>query len=194
MSFWFFKKKEDVHKKVGILEKNISDSFLNLRKDMGKVGFWIDHFKQKHSHHDQRLNTIEHKLEKVLAILKENEIEYEEPIEHVQSFKRSDASFMNIQSPKDLSNLTPAQKQVLMLMAFSGGPLDYNSISQKLKLNLVTVRRHMSDLKRAGIPLTEKVSVKNRRKIFILNKEVRDIIVGKRVSKIVNDNENTKKA
>lgn len=183
MPFWFFNRREDVHKKVGVLEKNIADSFLNLRKDMGKVGYWIDHFKQKHSNHDQRLNAIEHKLEHILSILKDNEVECIEPIEHVQSFKRSDASFMNIQSAKDLSHLTPAQKQVLMLLAFSGGPLDYDSISQKLKLNLVTVRRHMGDLKRAGIPITEKVSVKNRRKVFILKREVRDLIVGKREPK-----------
>lgn len=180
MSFWFFKKSESVHKKVSVLEKNLSDSFSNLKKDMGKVSFWIDHFKQKHNHHDQRLNTIEQKLEKILAILKENEVEVEEAIEHVQSFKRSDASFMNIQSAKDLNHLTPAQKQVLILLAYSGGPLDYEGISNKLKLNLITVRRHMADLKRSGIPIIEKVSVKNRRKVFLLKKEVRDIIINKR--------------
>lgn len=183
MPFWFFKRKEDVHKKVGILEKNLSDSFVNLKKDMGKVGYWIDHFKQKHSKHDERLNVIEQRLEKIMVLLKENEIECNEPIEHVQSFKRSDAAFMNIQSAKDLTHLTPAQKQFLILLAYAGGPLDYSELSNKLKLNLVTVRRHMADLKRAGVPIIEKVSVKNRRKVFLLKKEVRDILIDKKLIK-----------
>lgn len=182
MSFWFFKKREDIHGKVHKLERGVSDSFVNLKKDMDKISGWIDHFKNKHDHHDRRLNAIEQRLNELYEIINADNIdEHAEEIECVQSFNRSDASFMNVQS---LENLTPAQKQVLILLSYAGGPLDYEAISAKLRLNIITIRRHINDLKRLGIPIIEKVSVRNRRKVFLLSKKVREIIVGEDTPKI----------
>jgi predicted ArsR family transcriptional regulator len=84
---------------------------------------------------------------------------------------------MNVQS---LKNLTPAQKQILALMSYTNGPLCYDDMSKKLGLNIVTVRRHLNDIKRSGIKVEEKVSVRGRKKVFLLDKKTKNILLKQR--------------
>lgn len=178
MGFWFFgTKRGNLHKKVEELDKVLKNSFSRVREDMGHLGNWVVNFRENQKHHENKLNDIIERLEKIenfILNIKPN-IEFEEKealrIERVQSFNRSDQSFMNVQS---IEKLTPAQKQVVALLVYAGGPMGYEDISKKLKLNVVTIRRHINDIERIGFKINKKVSVKNRRKIFYLDKNVRD--------------------
>lgn len=184
MVWWLFRKRDD---KLDRLHKNLEQSFSSLRGEMNSVGKWIGHFKGKHEKHDGKFNQIFKKIdsieEQILTIneklgdqIKEH-IEHSIAIERVQSFNRSDQSFMNVQSGRSIDNLTPAQKQVLALLVYAGGPLDYEDIAGKLGLNIVTIRRHINDMKRSGIGIKEKVSVKNRRKLIYVDQKVRDRLI-----------------
>jgi len=193
MVWWLFKRKEDVHDRVKTLNKSLERSFYHLKNDMSNVNEWILHFKDKHRKHDDdfselftRIKMIEQAIERLNGQIKKEDIEVinEEidrsiAIERVQSFNRSDQSFMNVQSVRSIGSLTPAQKQMLALLLYAGGPLDYNDIAVKLKLNIVTVRRHINDIKRSGVDIKEKVSVKNRRKMVYVDKELREEIIAK---------------
>ena len=183
MVWWLFKRKED---RFDNLNKNLEHSFTNLKGEMNSVGKWINHFKEKHEKHDHKFDELFRKIgsvEEQIGILNERlEIQikgYNDrsiAIERIQSFNRSDQSFMNVQSIRSIDNLTPAQKQVLALLVLAGGPLDYEDIATKLGLNIVTIRRHINDLKRAGIEIKEKVSVKNRRKLIYVDQDVKERI------------------
>ena len=186
MVWWLFKRKED---RFDNLNKNLEHSFTNLKGEMNSVGKWINHFKEKHEKHDHKFDELFRKIgsvEEQIGILNERlEIQikgYNDrsiAIERIQSFNRSDQSFMNVQSVRSIGSLTPAQKQMLALLLYAGGPLDYNDIAVKLKLNIVTVRRHINDIKRSGVDIKEKVSVKNRRKMVYVDKELREEIIAK---------------
>src|SRR3989344_332200 len=181
MVWWLFKRKED---RFDNIHKNLEHSFTNLKGEMNSVGKWINHFKEKHEKHDHRFDELFRKMSSVeeqIGILNGRlEVQIKEDndrsiaIERIQSFNRSDQSFMNVQSVNSVDNLTPAQKQVLALLVLAGGPLDYEDIATKLGLNIVTIRRHINDLKRAGIDIKEKVSVKNRRKLIYVDQEVKE--------------------
>ena len=181
MVWWLFKRKED---RFDNIHKNLEHSFTNLKGEMNSVGKWINHFKEKHEKHDHRFDELFRKMSSVeeqIGILNGRlEVQIKEDndrsiaIERIQSFNRSDQSFMNVQSVNSVENLTPAQKQVLALLVLAGGPLDYEDIATKLGLNIVTIRRHINDLKRAGIDIKEKVSVKNRRKMIYVDQEVKE--------------------
>jgi len=181
MVWWLFKRKED---RFDNIHKNLEHSFTNLKGEMNSVGKWINHFKEKHEKHDHRFDELFRKMSSVeeqIGILNGRlEVQIKEDndrsiaIERIQSFNRSDQSFMNVQSVNSVENLTPAQKQVLALLVLAGGPLDYEDIATKLGLNIVTIRRHINDLKRAGIDIKEKVSVKNRRKLIYVDQEVKE--------------------
>lgn len=181
MVWWLFKRKED---RFDNIHKNLEHSFTNLKGEMNSVGKWINHFKEKHEKHDYKFDELFRKMnsiEEQIGVLNEKlKVQIREDndrsiaIERIQSFNRSDQSFMNVQSVNSVDNLTPAQKQVLALLVFAGGPLDYEDIATKLGLNIVTIRRHINDLKRAGIDIKEKVSVKNRRKLIYVDQEVKE--------------------
>ena len=196
MVWWLFKRKED---RFDNIHKNLEHSFTNLKGEMNSVGKWINHFKEKHEKHDHRFDELFRKMSSVeeqIGILNGRlEVQIKEDndrsiaIERIQSFNRSDQSFMNVQSVNSVDNLTPAQKQVLALLVFAGGPLDYEDIATKLGLNIVTIRRHINDLKRAGIDIKEKVSVKNRRKLIYVDQEVKERVqsVEKKKKKVRSD-------
>ncbi len=184
MIFDFFRKRSDAHKRIDNLHSHLSDSFNKIKGDMGKISSWINHFDSKTKYHDHKINFILKKLELIEDLLenmrdnKEKVIEEKEAIERIQSFNRSNQSFMNVQS---LKNLTPAQKQILALLGYAGGPLGYDDMSKKLGLNVITVRRHLNDIKRSGIKIDEKVSVKGRKKVFLLDKKIKKIVLKQKV-------------
>ena len=186
MGFWdFFRKDGILKKKIDHLEKNVIHSFENIKKDVEHVHKEMDNIKKDGFNYDKRLQAIETKIIEILGDAPEHSIVHErsEAIERIQSFNRSDQSFMNVQSVQNLEDpikkLTPAQKQVIALLAYSGGPVDYEDVAKKLGINIVTARRHINDINRAGFKIREKVSVKNRRKMFYLDKEEKGLLEGK---------------
>ena len=186
MVWWLFSKKEDSNRKVKDLHKSLERSFYHLKNDMSNVNEWILHFKDKHSKHEndfsevfRRVKVMEQMMERLNDQIKKSnknlddeELEHSTTIERVQSFERSDASFMNVQSDHSIASLTPAQKQVLALLLQTGGPSEYEYIAKQLKLNIVTIRRYINDMKRLGVPIKEKVSVKNRRKMIYVDQKL----------------------
>lgn len=195
MGWIFTRKEEDVERKLGLMNANLSTSFANLKRDISTIKEWIEHFKAKETENETRFRRIEDALVELkddVLILKEAGLHskvqsFERPeweiersnrtIERVQSFNRSDQTFMNVQSVDILSRLTPAQKNVILLLLNAGGPLGYEDIGKKLGLNVVTIRRHINDILRAGIPLNLKVSVNNRRKMVCVSEDLKVAIL-----------------
>jgi len=190
--FWFFKnKKEDYDSKINSLDNLVKTSFSNVKDDMTKVSNWIKFFKTNEIKQDDQIKELNNKLERLISEVSSLKVLYEkapEPErsierssrsivhERVQSFKRSNQSFMNVQSLDNLKErLTPAQKRIIQVL-----PLEYENIAKELKLNIITVRRHINDIKRIGFDIKEKVSVDNGRKVFYLEKEMKKSILSKK--------------
>ncbi len=176
--FNFFKKREMAEEQFSEIHTILDSSFSRVKTDMEKVGKWIEHLDDHKDHHNKRLNELDHRL-KILEskLIEQNHTSVEDnhsKLERVQSFNRSVQPIMNVQK---IDELTPAQKQVVGLLVYSEEPLSYNDISNKLKINIVTVRRHINDIKRAGFEIKERVSVKSRRKVFFVKDSVRNSIL-----------------
>ena len=77
---------------------------------------------------------------------------------------------MNVQNLKE--KLTPSQKRVLNLLNKSSVPIDYETIANELKLNIVTVRRHVNDIKKV-FEIKEMMDIDRGRKVFCIEKEVK---------------------
>lgn len=184
MVFWFFRSKNssEIKKIHTIIEK----SFSNIKKDMNNFSSWITHFKAKHEKHDdsfdrliKEVEDIKKKFEKHIEIhhsenyLNERSI----AIERVQSFNRSNQSFMNVQILKD--KLTPSQKKVINLLNRANIPLDYETIAKELKLNIITVRRHINDIKKV-FELKEMNDIDRGRKVFYIDKKAKITLKNKK--------------
>ena len=61
MVWWLFKK-EDHSKRLKDLHINLDTSFSHIKGDMGAIKEWIDHFKDKHEVHENKLKSIEDRL------------------------------------------------------------------------------------------------------------------------------------
>jgi len=192
MGFLWFKKKEgDSEEKINQLHSSLKSSFSNIKRDFEHTMGHIDHLHSKKEEHHGRLTKIEERLillEQMLHDIKGKKIKVERStIERVQSFNHSE-SFMNVQTVK---NLTPSQKQVVFLLLQSKNPLNYQAIADQVGSNIVTVRRHINDIKRAGVGIKEKISVRNRSKVFYLDAELKEALKNKKV-KVRVDSEGNK--
>jgi biotin operon repressor len=176
MTFWIFgNKKEDRVKKI---EDNLKGSFSNIKKDFGTIHEFISHFKKKHDDHDEKFERIERELGMMRNLIVQTPSSDDER-SIVQSrsiaFNRSSEPFMNVQSLKN--TVTPAQKKVIHVLGLADMPLEYGDLARELGLSVVTVRRHLNDLKRMGFNVKEKVNVENGRKVFFIEKTVKRAIM-----------------
>jgi len=191
MGFLWFKKKEDnFEDKWDELHSGLKNSFSNIKKDFDHVMKNIDHLHSRKDEHHTRIENLEKKLILLEEILEEFRKNKEKgvrsersTIERVQSFNRS-TSFMNVQMIK---NLTPSQKQVVILLLNSKNPMSYKTIADQLEISIVTIRRHINDIKRAGVRIREKVSVKNRIKVFYLDDKLKEDLLKKGEKVIVRE-------
>ena len=181
--WWLFKKRDrNIDDKLNKMNSSLKNSFSNIKADIIGIKGWLSGLQSKHNNYDERLSLIEENLHKILDLVvqnKEEDIEDMNAIERVQSFNRSDQSFMNVQSGK----LTPAQKQIIALLTYSEFPLNYEDISKKLKINIVTARRHINDILRAGFEIKQKMDVKSRRKVFFMDSEAKKVVLRERKRK-----------
>ncbi len=176
MAFWFFGKEKD--DKIKKIEGNLKDSFSNIRKDFKFVHDFLDHFGKKHDDHDQRFEKLEKELELLKnLIVQEPVVDDERSIIHERSIaiNRSNQSFMNVQSLKN--NITPAQKKVIHVLSVTDLPLEYEDLAKELGISIITVRRHLNDLKKMGFNVKEKVNIENSRKVFFLEKTTKKAIM-----------------
>lgn len=185
MGFWFFNKKKD--NEIDNIKGNLKNSFSNIKNDIQSVHNVLKHFKQKHDEHDEKHSLHSEKFEKledeiariyeILENFDRRKPERSIVHERVQSFKRSNQSFMNVQSLENLKEmLTPAQKRVIQMLDLTEVPLQYEDIAKELGLNVVTVRRHINDIKRVGFQVKEKINVNTKRKVFYIEKELKKAI------------------
>lgn len=184
MAFWFFGKKKD--DEIVKIKDNLKNSFSNIKRDVGLINELLDHFRSKHSEHDQRFERLERNLAEIKQLLAKKSTvneRLERSIVHERSraFKRSNQSFMNVQSLKRLKeNLTPAQKRVIQLLNVTEIPLQYEDMAKELGVSVITVRRHMNDMKKIGFQVREKFNIDTKRKVFYLENVVKGAIRSKK--------------
>ena len=56
MVFWLFKKRSDY--KIKKIHNMMENSFSNIKKDIGSVSLWINHFKGKHKEHEDSFDKL----------------------------------------------------------------------------------------------------------------------------------------
>ena len=59
-------------------------------------------------------------------------------------------------------------------------PLEYEDIARELKLSVITVRRHINDIKKMGFQIKEKMNVDAGRKVFFIENVMKRAIRGKK--------------
>ena len=176
MAFWIFgNKKEDKIKKI---EGDLKNSFSNIKRDFSTVHEFLNHFRKKHDDHDKRFERIERELEMLQNLIAQTPSSDDER-SIVQSrsiaFNRSIDPFMNVQSLKN--TITPAQKKVIHALSLAEIPLEYEDLAKELGLSIVTIRRHLNDLKRMGFDVKEKINIENGRKVFFIERAVKKAIM-----------------
>jgi len=185
MGFWIFGKKDNGE--VKDLKENLKNSFSNIKNDILSVHRVLENFKNKHLNHEakhdkhaDRLSKIEEDIEKIFEILENSNPRFDRrSIVHERSiaFNRPVQSFMNVQSLENFKeNLTPAQKRVLQLLDSAETPLEYEDIAKELGISVITIRRHINDIKKMGFNIGEKVNINRSRKVFFLEKEIKKAI------------------
>ncbi|MBT4334595.1 HTH domain-containing protein [archaeon] len=183
MVWWNFSKKEHIlEEKFSEIRTVLESSFGKVKTDMSDVSEWIKHLECHRTEHNESIKNIEERLRLIETSIfhtKAHNSQYNlNEIEHVQTFKRSNQTIMNVQNIEDL---TPAQKQVVGLLIYAEEAMTYEDISKKLGINIVTVRRHINDVKRAGIKINEKVSVKSRKKMFLVDESLKELILANKL-------------
>ena len=126
----------------GDFDSSIRQSFGRVRRDMDEM----------------RLKLLE--LETVLVSLRRRLDAQNSSLVGLNSIAKDSHAGLNI----DLlnPNLSPAERKVVAVLSDSEIPLEYGEIAKRLNLNVITVRRYISNLTRYGIPLNIQKNLFNR--------------------------------
>ncbi|MEK6862602.1 MAG: HTH domain-containing protein [Nanoarchaeota archaeon] len=187
MGFWFFGRKKDAE--INNLKNNLRGSFSNIKGDISLINEVLNHFRERHSNYDKKFEHLERDIAEIRHLLEKKDkiatrrSSFERSIVHERSraFKRSNQSFMNVQSLKKLKEyLTPAQKRVIQMLNLAEIPLEYEDLAKELKLSVITVRRHINDIKKMGFQIKEKMNIDTGRKVFFIENVVKRAIRGKK--------------
>ena len=77
------------------------------------------------------------------------------PNNHPENGTRLNSHFLN-------PAISPAEKKVLGILSDGQIPLEYTEIARRLDLNVITIRRYISNLVRYGVPLNIQKNLFNR--------------------------------
>ena len=70
MVFWLFKKRSDY--KIKKIHNMMENSFSNIKKDIGSVSLWINHFKVKHKEHEDSFDKLIKEIEEIKKMVEKH--------------------------------------------------------------------------------------------------------------------------
>lgn len=187
MVFGFFRKKDDgIHTKINNINKNLHNSFTNIKKDMDEVGEWITHFKERHDKHDDKLEKINKRLEGVeegLEKMREIWTRVQTGVQtRVQTrVQKTDVRLkqMSVQANtlEKLKNLTFMERGIVWVLLNSDIKIGYTDLFTALGKDKSTLRGQINNikLKSPGL-IKEEVENDGTKKFYIEEKAKSEIL------------------
>lgn len=112
MVFSYIKRLFSYGNKVESLNNSVSDAFSNVRRDMGHISKWIDHFKDKHDNHEKQFQILHSRLNKIERMI--NEVSNVSDDNLGESFVAEDKS---LPQSSQWDTLTETQQKLCWLVA-----------------------------------------------------------------------------
>lgn len=94
------------------LNNHVSEAFGNVRRDMGHISKWIDHFKNKHDDHEKQFQILHNRLNKFEMMLAELSNNSDKDLE--ETFVEEDKS---MPQSSQWESLTETQQKLCWLVA-----------------------------------------------------------------------------
>lgn len=188
MGLWFFKKKDDtVHKKIDDVNKSLTSSFSNLKKDMSEVGGWISHFKNKHDNHDNNFEELRLRVANIERDLEEMKTTWTRVQTGVQTrvqtrVQKTDVRFkqMSVQANtlEKLRNLTVMERGIIWVLLNSDTKVRYEDLCLALNKNKSTLRGQINSIKLKSPELVKEEVENDGTKKFYIEENVKSEIIG----------------
>lgn len=112
MVFSYVKRLFSYGNKVEALNNSVSGAFSNVRRDMGHISKWIDHFKDKHDNHEKQFQILHNRLNKIERMINEVSNVSDDNLE--ESFVVEDKS---LPQSTQWETLTETQQKLCWLVA-----------------------------------------------------------------------------
>jgi hypothetical protein len=111
MVFWLFKKKSETSDHF---ENSVKNSFGNIKKDMSQITSWINHFHEKHGSHNEEIQGIIARLERIEeSLLSFSNETIEEEVDEEVITNNTNPSYISKEYDK-WDELTPVQQALSM--------------------------------------------------------------------------------
>jgi hypothetical protein len=200
MVFGFLKKRDDTaHKKIEDLNKSVSFSFSNLKRDMDYISNWITHFKDKHDEHNENFDSVHKRLERVEQELEEMRDMWTRVQTGVQTrvqtavqtgqtrvqtrVGQTDVRLkqMSVQTNtlEKLKNLSVMERGLVWVLVNSDAKMSYEDIYVILGKNKSTLRGQINNIKLKSPDLIKEEVENDGTKKFYVSKELKDEIMGR---------------
>ncbi len=196
MVFGFFKKRDGTaHRKIEDLDKRISFSFTNIKRDMDSVSSWITHFNEKHEKHDNKFENLHKRLENIEKDLKEIKEIWTRVQTGVQTrvqtgqtrvqtrVRQTDVRLkqMSVQTNtlEKLRNLTVMERELMWVLLNTDAKMSYDDLFAILGKNKSTLRGQINNIKLKSPDLIREVVENDGTKRFYVDEQVKDEIINK---------------
>lgn len=184
MVLWFFKKKDyTAHKKIEDVNKSLTNSFSNLKKDMKEVGGWITHFKNKHDNHDSKFEELclrVANIEKDVEAMKNAWTRVQTGVQ--TRVQKTDVRFkrMSVQANtlEKLRNLTVMERGIIWVFLNSETKVKYEDLCLALGKNKSTLRGQINSIKLKSPELIKEEVENDGTKKFYIEESLKEEIVG----------------
>lgn len=190
LMFWIFGKKREVVQ----LEKEVKDSFNNVKQDFGKVSEWIKHLDGKHKVHEKDVEQLKMQLEAMQNDLQEVKdfVSFFGPQLSKQLSKQPQTGVAKqtgvgaVQTPVQtavqtgvLSNLTVMERGIVWALINSDPEmkLSYEDLAAILGKDKSTVRGQINAIRQKSEGIIEEYIESNGKKRLYVPDKIRDFIV-----------------
>jgi len=184
MVWWLFRKKrdDDVNEKFVNLHESLHNSFSNIKRDMGGINRWLDHFKNKHENHDkkfdllnQRINNIEEVIDGIQTAVQTGGLSKQVQTDNCPniclSMSKQDEEDLPIS--KKLKKLTLMERAVVWALLNTDLKLSYEDLRVALGKDKSTLRGQINNIKSKSEGLIEEYPENDGTKRFCISEKIK---------------------
>lgn len=195
MVWWLFRKKkdDDINQRFVNLHDSLHNSFSNIKKDVGDIGNWLGHFKNRHDDHEQKFELMNYRINNMEEVLEELRDAWTAVQTAVQTGGLSKqpqtdsrpnscpevSKQLSKQVNEDreltmidrLKNLTMMERAVVWALLNTDLKLSYDDLSIALGKDKSTLRGQINSLKTKSEGLIEEYSEKDGKKRFYISEK-----------------------
>lgn len=202
MPFWIFKKRDELSNHMDGIQTSLKISFKHIKSDIKILTEWIDHFNNKHDHHEEEIKKVNLNvlslnkrmvdIEEVISSLPKQQTAVQTAVcfKQPQTNNRFKQLFEPVQTKQVgdtfTQNMTPMERAIISVLLNTDLKLSYDDLMVAIGRDKSTIRGQVNNIKQKNSRLLKEVAESTGKKRFYIDEPTKNSILKERNSLIIN--------